>query len=109
MALPPASLRSLSFASATSPSSSPYVNRLPDLECTTTVDCGSWLAIASNIGSRGKVEAILERGRCIESNWKAAGLRRRRKDAFLTLNIVVREKVRRSRDPAHGERLGRQC
>lgn len=84
------------MASATSPSSSPYVNRLPDAECTTAVDCRSWLAMASKIGSRGNVEAnliVAEEWRG-ESNWSTEGVRqrlRRSDGAFLTLNITAGE------------------
>jgi hypothetical protein len=38
------------------------VNLLPEVECITTVECGSWFAMASNIGNGGKVDAIL--GNC---------------------------------------------
>jgi hypothetical protein len=43
----------------TSPSSSPYRNRRPLFEWMTTVESGSWRAIASNTGNLGSVEAIL--------------------------------------------------
>lgn len=35
------------------------MNRLPDDECITDVDLGSWLEIASKRGSFGSVDAIL--------------------------------------------------
>lgn len=55
----PVDRSSSSRARRTSPSSSPYLNLLPDKECITAVDSGSWLAMASKRGSLGSVEAIL--------------------------------------------------
>lgn len=46
----------------TSPSSSPYRNRRPLREWITTVESGSWLAMASKTGSLGSVDAILKPG-----------------------------------------------
>lgn len=47
----------------TSPSSSPYRKVLWDAECTATVESGSWPEIASKTGSRGSVDAILEKAK----------------------------------------------
>jgi hypothetical protein len=54
---------SLSFAAATSFTSSPYVKALPDNECTTAVLCASCFLIASNMGRLGSVDAILAVGK----------------------------------------------
>src|ERR1700710_1793235 len=92
MVLLPDSFRSLTLASATSLSKLPYVNLLPDTEGMTTVDCGSWLAIAWNIGNLGNVEAILENFEvtCLvyRKSGSADGLRRMTEQAFLPLNIA---------------------
>jgi hypothetical protein len=49
----------LSFAAATSLTSSPYVNVRPDSECTTAILCASCFLMASKMGRRGSVDAIL--------------------------------------------------
>lgn len=58
--LPAASSRRLRMRH-TSPSSSPYLKVLREAEWTTTVESGSWPEIASKTGSRGSVDAILEK------------------------------------------------
>lgn len=55
----PAFFASLSRAAATSFISSPYVKCRLERECTTAVDWGSCFLIASKMGKRGSVDAIL--------------------------------------------------
>ena len=51
----------------TSPNSSPYLNDLPLFECTTAVDWGSCLAMASKMGNLGRVEDNLGRDPIFDS------------------------------------------
>lgn len=69
------------------------MNRLPDAECITDVDLGSWLEIASKRGSFGSVDAILAKKRerdalLCDRRRDEEGVRSRNDDVLLVHNIV---------------------
>lgn len=70
--LPPVLRCSLSLAAATSLTSSPYVKRRPDSEWMTAVLCASCFLMASKMGRRGSVDAILMETAAREHLGKAA-------------------------------------
>ena len=95
-ALCPLQLRcSLSFAAATSLTSSPYVKDRPDNEWTMAVLCASCFLIASKMGRRGSVEAILR------SDLGAQVKRWEQRELYADKEILCRERVRGKKLRAH--------